>query len=75
MSFADWGEAGIVLDMNNIEKHVLKAMQTRTLDLIKSGQRMANAYVVDEAFCLVLRYPETHALIGKVGTSPFAPSE
>jgi len=73
LSFAGWGEAGIVLDMNNIEKHVLKPMQTRTLELIKSGQRLANAYVVDEAFCLVPRYPDTHALIGKTGSSPFLP--
>ena len=65
LSFAGWGEDGIVLDMNNIEKHVLKPMSSKSLDLIKSGQRNVNAYVVDEAFCLVLRYPETHALIRK----------
>ncbi len=74
LNFADWGDCGVVLDMNNIEKHVLKPMSSRTLDLIKSGQRNVNAYLVDEAFCLVLRYPETHALIGKQGSEPWADS-
>lgn len=54
---------GLVLDMNHVEKHVFKPMETRELDFIRTGQKNANAYVVDETFCLALRYPDTHAVI------------
>jgi hypothetical protein len=54
---------GIVLDINNIEKHVFEAMGTREVDLLGSGQRKTKAYVVEETFCLALRYPDTHAII------------
>jgi hypothetical protein len=56
----------MVLDMNHIEKHVFKPMDVRELNLDKTGQRRADAYVVDEAFCLALRYPDTHAIIRKL---------
>lgn len=60
---------GIVLDINNIEKHTFKPMETRELEFIKSGQKNANAYVIDETFCLATRYPDTHALITYAGTA------
>lgn len=66
ISDAGFDTSGIVLDMNHIEKHVFKPMDVRTLELDKSGQRRSDAYVVDEAFCLALRYPDTHALIHKL---------
>jgi hypothetical protein len=62
-----WGEKGMVLDMNNIQRQVLKPMATRQLDLQKPGIRNANASVIDEAFCVVTRYPQTHMLINNDG--------
>jgi len=58
-----WGAKGIVLDINNVEKHVFKPMSANKLDLKASGQRNVNATMLDEASCLVLRYPDTHAII------------
>jgi len=55
---------GVVLDMANIEKHVLKSLETRSVDLIKSGQKLANADNISEAYCLVAKNPDTHAVIG-----------
>jgi hypothetical protein len=63
-----WGKNGLVLDLNNVERHVFKPMETRELEFIKSGQKMAKGYVIDEAFCLALRYPDTHCIItGEAG--------
>jgi len=58
-----WEEKGLVLDINNIERHIFKPMEVRELDLIKTGTRMANAYVIDETFCLITRYTDTHSII------------
>lgn len=58
-----WAAKGLVLDVNNIERHVYKAMAVEELELNKSGQRRANAYRVDETFCVVTRYADTHAII------------
>lgn len=63
LSFAGWTDQGIVLDINNIEKHTWKPMQITTLDLIKSGQRLADAVVIMEASAVITRYPDTHAII------------
>jgi hypothetical protein len=58
-----WGEKGVLLDVNNLEKHEFLPMQTREVDLIKSGQKNVNAKVIDETSCPVLRYPDTHRII------------
>ena len=58
-----WGEKAIVLDMANIEKHVFKPLETRKLELIASGQRNANAYILDETYTVATRYPATHRII------------
>jgi hypothetical protein len=63
LDYAYHQKDGIILDMNNVEKHILKPMDSRELEFIKTGQKNSNAYVVDEAFCLVLRYPDTHAIV------------
>lgn len=60
---------GIILDMNNIEKHVFKPMESRELEFIKSGQKMATGFVVDETFCLALKYPDTHRKIRYIGSN------
>jgi hypothetical protein len=54
---------GLVLDINNVEKHVFLPTQITKLDLIKSGQKNADASVIAETSTTVLRYPDTHARI------------
>lgn len=58
-----WEDKGMVLDVNNIERHVFKPMSSQKIDLIGSGQKNANAYKIDEAFCVATRYPATHFII------------
>lgn len=64
LDLANWGDKGIVLDINNIEKHTFKPMKVRKLDLIASGQRNADAVVIEEATGVITRYPDSHAIIG-----------
>ena len=61
-----WEKNGLVLDINNIEKHVHVPLKATKLDLIKSGQRNADATVLQEVSCPVLRYPATHARITSI---------
>lgn len=61
-----WAKNGLVLDIHNIEKHVHVPLKATKLDLIKSGQRNADATVLQEVSCPVLRYPATHARITSV---------
>lgn len=58
-----WAAKGMVLDVNNIERHVFKPMAVTKIDLIGSGQKNANAWKIDEAFCIATRYPATHFII------------
>lgn len=58
-----WANKALVLDMANIEKHVFKPLETKKLELIKSGQRNADAYVLDETYTVATRYPATHCII------------
>ncbi len=54
---------GLVLDLSNLEKHIFVPMKATSLDLKTSGQRNADAKVLQEVSCPVLRYPGTHAAI------------
>jgi len=58
-----WDKNGMILDVNNLEHHVHTNLKTTEIDLIKSGQRNANAKVLQEVDCYVMRYPDTHAFI------------
>ena len=49
--------------MNNIEKHIFKGMETKSIDFNESGQRKTNADIIDEAFCTVYKNPETHNIL------------
>lgn len=57
---------GMILDFANIEKHVWKPFSTRKLDLKSPGLSNADAWVLEETFCLATRYPNTHGLISPV---------
>ncbi len=61
---ANYSDYGVVLDLNNVEKHVMKPMSTRTLSLRESGQRNVDAVVIEETSGVIVRYPDTHAIIG-----------
>lgn len=57
------GKDGLVLDVNNLEEHEFMSFNFTTLELKKSGQRNADATVIQKVSCPVLKYPATHALI------------
>jgi len=56
----DWA---IVLDLANIEEAVFQPMREREIDLKGSGQSLAKARVVEECSSVIVRYPDTHAII------------
>jgi hypothetical protein len=66
---AGWGKKGLVLDISNLEKHNLLPMKTTKLEYDKTGIKKANAVRIDEAFCLVTRYADTHAILEPAATS------
>lgn len=59
---AGWSKKGLVLDVNNLEKHEFLPMTINELKLKEAGIRNTNAHTITEASCLVTRYPETHAI-------------
>jgi len=62
---AGWADKGVVVDMNNINKRVHQAMQTRKLNLKETGTSNVDAYVIEETFGLETRYADTHCIISK----------
>lgn len=60
-----WGDNGIVLDLNNIERQVFagRTLSARKLDLRAAGIRNVDAVVIEEASGVITRYPDTHAII------------
>ncbi len=58
-----WKERGIVLDFEHIYKKEFVPMKATEIDLKGSGQRNANAKVIQEVSCLILRHPDCHAII------------
>lgn len=58
-----WEKKGLVLDVNNLERHVFKPMAVEKIMLKESGQKNANAMKIDETFCVATRYPDTHFVI------------
>ncbi len=60
---AGWKARGLVLDVNYLERAVMKPMATREVDLKGSGQKNVDAKVIEEVFCTATRYPDVHAII------------
>lgn len=58
-----WEDYGIILDLEHITKHEFVPMSVSRLDLKKSGQKNADARVIQEVSALTLRYPDCHAII------------
>ena len=64
-NYHGFSDNAVVLDLNNIRKRVFDPMKVRKLDLMSSGIKKANAYVLEENFGLETRYKDTHALLYK----------
>lgn len=58
-----WGDRGVILDIEHLSKRDFIPLHAKELDLIGSGQKNAKAKVLQEVSCMVLRYPDCHALI------------
>jgi hypothetical protein len=58
-----WAERGLILDMNYIQKRVLKPMETRKLDKKSSGLSNTESYLLDEAFCVSTHFPDVHMAV------------
>jgi hypothetical protein len=58
-----WKENGIAIDLEHLYKKEFVPMHATELDLKGSGQRNANAKVIQEVSCLILRHPDCHAII------------
>uniref|UniRef100_UPI0040573F02 SU10 major capsid protein n=1 Tax=Alistipes sp. TaxID=1872444 RepID=UPI0040573F02 len=58
-----WGDRGVILDIEHLSKRDFIKLHAKEIDLVGSGQKNAKAKVLQEVSCMVLRYPDCHALI------------
>ena len=58
-----WEAKGLILDTEHLYKHVFVPMTAKDLDFKSSGEKNADAKLLQEVSCLVLRYPDCHAII------------
>lgn len=60
-----WADNGLVLDLEHLYKKDFQPMKATELDLKSSGQKNARAKILQEVSCMILRYPDCHAIIRK----------
>jgi hypothetical protein len=60
---AGWSKNGVAIDLEHLTKFEFVPMKATELDLRGSGQSNVNAKVIQEVSCMVLKYPECHAII------------
>lgn len=58
-----WGDNGLILDFEHIQKHDFLPMGVYDLDLQKAGTSRSNARVISEASFLTLTNPACHGII------------
>ncbi len=58
-----WSKKGIALDPEHIYKQVFQPMVAKDLDFKSCGEKNADAKMLQEVSCVVLRYPDCHAII------------
>lgn len=58
-----WSAKGLAFDPEHIYKEEFQPMIARDLDFKSSGEKNADAKMLQEVSCLVLRYPDCHAII------------
>ena len=63
LDYTGWTNNAFIFDMANVEKHVFKDIETRSIDFDASAQRKTNADIIDEAFCPVFKNVDTHAIL------------
>lgn len=63
LDYTGWTDNAFIFDMSNVEKHVFKDIETRSIDFDASAQRKTNADIIDEAFCPVFKNVDTHAIL------------
>lgn len=63
MSERGWGDYGIFLDMNHVSERAFQPLKETKLDLKTSGQKNANAVVIHEVSCPIVKYPNTHMIV------------
>lgn len=63
LSERGWGQYGIILDLEHVYERAFKPLKETTLDLRTSGQKNADAKVIMEVSCPILKYPATHMIL------------
>lgn len=58
-----WSAKGLAIDPEHIYKEEFQPMIARDLDFKSSGEKNADAKMLQEVSCLILRYPDCHAII------------
>lgn len=58
-----WGDMGLAIDFEHLYKKEFVPMKATEIDLKGSGQKNAKAKVLQEVSCMILRYPDCHAII------------
>lgn len=58
-----WEAKGLAFDPEHIYKEEFQPMIARDLDFKSSGEKNADAKMLQEVSCLILRYPDCHAII------------
>lgn len=58
-----WTDKGVAIDLEHLYKKEFVPMTATEIDLKGSGQRNANAKVIQEVSCLILRHPDCHAIV------------
>lgn len=58
-----WSAKGLAFDPEHIYKEEFQPMIAKDLDFKSSGEKNADAKMLQEVSCLVLRYPDCHAII------------
>ena len=58
-----WSDKGLIIDPEHIYKEVFQPMTARNLDFKTTGEKNVDAKILQEVSCLVLRYPDCHAIV------------
>lgn len=58
-----WSMKGLALDPEHLYKQEFQPMIAKDLDFKSCGEKNADAKMLQEVSCLVLRYPDCHAII------------
>lgn len=62
LDYYGYSNNAIILDPANIERFVMKPMETRLIDGRKTNQSNDTEAIIDETFCLGVKLPDTHCI-------------